>query len=1052
MPMPTPLARPRYWLVIALGAAIPLFGFVAVRMAYAIADDQPKSAGKLPPPAARPVDYERDVAPILAKNCYRCHGAKKQQGGLALHVQDRAIAGGDSGPAIVPDKSAESRLIRYVAGLDEDYLMPPEDAGKPLTSEQIGLLRAWIDQGAKWTGAGLTSVAKTAADHWSFQPPRRIAPPAVKTPGWVRNPIDAFVLGHLERLGMSPSPEADKAALIRRVSLDLTGLPPTIAEVDAFLADPRPDAYERLVDRLLASPHFGECWGRHWLDKARYADTNGYEKDRDRSIWPYRDWVIRSINADMPFDEFTIEQIAGDLLPNASTGQKVATGFHRNTMINEEGGIDVAEYRFVSVVDRVATTGTVWLGLSIGCAQCHSHKYDPISQREYYGFFAFLDNADEPEIDVPDPAIAARRAAIEREIARQEAGLRDHYPSEGPESLKARVEAWESSIKPVHWTVLKPTSMASKKHATLEVLPDGSVLASGDKPNNDVYTVELTTDLKGITAMRLEVLTDPSLPEGGPGRAPLFQVGDFLLTEFQLAANGRPARFARATEDYTAKGRSAAMAIDGVSDTGWSVDGGAGRDHAAVFELAGDLGDGGRTRLTVMMHQEYIHQTTIGRFRLSATTAPRPLRASGLPAGVEAILLVPRAHRTDSQSRRLEEYYLTVAPELAKAREPIAALRRSLPRFPTTMVMQERRPEHARATHVHRRGEFLKPAEPVEPGVPAVLHPLPSGAPRNRLTLARWLVDPANPMVGRVVMNQLWQAYFGRGLVSTPEDFGTQGARPTHPELLDWLAGEVIRQGWSTKPMHRLIVTSATYRQSARATPGQLARDPRNEHLGRGPRFRVTAEVVRDIALSASGLLASQVGGPSVFPPQPEGATALAYSQSAWPVSTGADRYRRGLYTFLKRTAPYAASITMDAPTSEATCVRRERSNTPLQALTLLNDAVFVEASRAMARRVVAECPDRSAAARTRYAFRLALTRLPRPEELSRLTAFYEHQLARFRSGELDATRVAGLDVKAPPTPLLSPATPAGADACELAAWTTLARVLLNLDETVTKE
>ncbi len=734
-------------------------------------------------------------------------------------------------------------------------------------------------------------------------------------------------------------------------------------------------------------------------------------------------------------------------------------------MTNEEGGIDIEEYRFVSVVDRVATTGTVWLGLTVGCAQCHTHKYDPISQREYYGLFAFLNNADEPEIDLPDPAIAARRAAIEREAARLEAALKDRYPSQGPESLKARVAAWEDSARPVRWTVLTPTRLASKKHATMTVQPDGSVLASGDKPNNDVYTVELTTDLKGITAIRLEVLTDPSLPEGGPGRAALFQVGDFLLTEFQLAAATigggaetgktpapRPLRFSRATEDYAAKGRPAAQAIDGVTDTGWSVNGGVGRDHAAVFELAEDLGDGGRTRLIVTMHQEYIHQMTIGRFRLSATTDPLPVRATGLPADLEAILLVPCANRREGQSRRLEQYYLSIAPELAKAREPIAALRRSMPRYPSTMVLQERRPEHARTTHVHRRGEFLKPADPVEPGVPAVLHPLASGAARNRLMLARWLVAPENPLVGRVRMNQLWQAYFGRGLVATPEDFGTQGARPTHPELLDWLATEFIRQGWRTKAMHRLIVTSAAYRQSSRATPAQLARDPRNEHLGRGPRFRVPAEVVRDIALSSAGLLASRIGGPSVYPPQPEGATSLAYSQSKWPVSTGADRYRRGLYTYLKRTAPYAAAITMDAPTSDATCVRRERSNTPLQALTLLNDAVFVEAAQALARRIINECPGGTPEARGRHAFRLCLSRSPLPEELARLTAFYEHQLARFRSGELDAAKVAGLGIKDPPTPLLSPTPPPGTDAAELAAWTTVARILLNLDETVTKE
>ena len=1059
--------RPLYPLAIVVSlACLVLAPWLTTSGPRAARADEPEARATLPPAAGRPVDYARDIAPILSRNCYRCHGPKKQQAGLALHQEERAMAGGDSGPAIVPGKSAASRLIRYVAGLDEDYQMPPEGAGQPLSPEQIGLLRAWIDQGARWTSSSkpaATGGSSATSDHWSFRPPRRVTPPAVKNSAWMRNPIDAFVLDRLEREGMSPSPEADQVTLIRRLSLDLTGLPPTIAEVDAFLADDRPDAYDRLVDRLLASPHHGECWGRHWLDKARYADTNGYEKDRERSIWPYRDWVIRALNADRPFDEFTIEQIAGDLIPGASIDQKVATGFHRNTMINEEGGIDVEEFRFASIVDRVQTTGTVWLGLTIGCAQCHSHKYDPISQREYYRFFAFLNNADEPEIELPDPAIRARRAAVEKEIARLEAGLVDHDPSDGPGRFRNKVAAWQDSIKPVHWTVLAPTRLASKKHATMTVLPDRSVLVTGDKPNNDVYEVELATGLKGITAIRLEVLTDPSLPEGGPGRAPLFQVGDFLLTEFQLAAappdDGagkpelRPVRLAQATEDFAAKDRAATLAIDGITDTGWSVQGGVGKPHAAVFELAEDLGDGRGSRLVVTMHQEYIHQMTIGRFRLSVTTDPRPVRASGLPADLETILLVPRGLRTDAQARRLEQHYLAIAPELAPARKPIEALRRSWPRFPTTMVMHERQPQHARTTHVHRRGEFLKPVEPVEPGVPAVLHPLPPGAPRNRLTLARWLVAPRNPLVGRVVMNQLWQTYFGRGLVSTPEDFGTQGARPTHPELLDWLATEVIRQGWSLKAIHRLIVTSATYRQSAHATPEQLARDPRNERLGRGPRFRVPAEVVRDIALSASGLLATRIGGPSVFPPQPEGATALSYGMVPWPVSTGADRYRRGLYTYLKRTSPYAASITMDAPTSETTCVRRDRSNTPLQALTLLNDTVFVEASQAMARRILRECPDRTIAARAGYAFRLCLARPPRREELARLTAFFDRQFARFRVGELDAARVAGLGSKdPPPTPLLASTSPRGSDPNELAAWTVVARVLLNLDETVTRE
>jgi len=986
------------------------------------------------------VDFERDVRPIFAGSCVRCHGPKKRQGGLALDARARAFAGGDGGPVIVPGKSAESRLFRYVAGLDEDNVMPPD--GDALPPAQVETLRAWIDQGARWPESGAKPAATPAADHWSFRKPSRPPTPAVNDASWPRNPIDAFVLARLEKEGLKPSPEADRATLVRRVSLDLTGLPPTVGEVDAFLADAAPDAYERLVERLLASPHFGERWARFWLDRARYADTNGYEKDRERSAWPYRDWVIRALNADTPFDRFTVEQIAGDLLPGASPAQKVATGFHRNTMTNEEGGVDVEEFRFAALVDRVATTGTVWLGLTVQCAQCHTHKYDPITQREYYRLMAFLNNADEPELDVPDPSIAARRATAEAEIKSLEMSRAGTLPD-----LDAKQAEWESKQRPVRWSVVRPTRAASKKHATMTVQPDGSVLVTGDKPNNDVYEVELSPAQAGVTALRLEVLPDPSLPDGGPGRAPLFSVGDFLLTELTVDA-GEPAsknlqrlKLADATQDYCEPGRPATLAIDGVTDTGWSIKGGVGQAHAAVFTVAGAAGPTPHAgaRLLVTMHQEYIHQMTIGRFRLSVSADPKPVKASGLPAEVEAALLVPRGERTASQAAAVRDHFLSVAPELSERNRKIGEIRKAMPKYPTAMVMRERAADHARVTKVHKRGEFLKEADPVGPGVPAVLHPLPPGSPANRLTLARWLVSEDNPLVGRVVMNQVWQAYFGRGLVSTSEDFGVQGARPTHPDLLDELAVEFPARGWSLKAMHRLIVTSATYRQSARATPELTARDPRNELLARGPRFRVDAETVRDIALAASGLLSRQVGGPSVFPPQPDGVTSLAYGGAGWPVSTGADRYRRGLYTYLKRTAPYAAFVVMDAPTSDTACVRRERSNTPLQALTLLNDAVFVEAAQALARRVVAEV-DGPTEARVSHAFRLCLARPPRPDELRRLSAFYDRQRARFRAGELDAAKATG-------------ATPKGdEDLSDLAAWTAVARALLNLDETVTKE
>ena len=576
----------------------------------------------------------------------------------------------------------------------------------------------------------------------------------------------------------------------------------------------------------------------------------------------------------------------------------------------------------------------------------------------------------------------------------------------------------------------------------MEVLEDGSVLVSGDKPNQDVYTVELGADLGGVTGLRLEVLPHESLPDGGPGRAPLFSVGDFLLTEFLAEAGAEggdlgPVAISAATEDYSERGHPASKAVDGVPDTGWNVKGRVGEPHAAVFAFDRPLG-GGTTRLVLTIRQEYIHQMTIGRFRLSVTTDPEPV-ASGLPSDVEAIARVPDPERSAAQRERITQYYLSIAPELAEQHERIETLRDSMPEFPTTMVMRERRPEHARATHIHPRGEFLAIGEPVEPGVPSVLHPIPEGEPApDRLTLARWLVSEDNPLVARVTVNRLWAAHFGRGIVPTLDDFGTRGEPPSHPGLLDWLAVEFVDSGWGLKGMHRLIVTSATYRQSSDVPPTLLDRDPENVLLARGPRMRLEAEQVRDLALAASGLLVPEIGGPSVYPPQPEGVTSIAYGGPSWPTSTGPDRYRRGLYTFLKRTAPYAAFLTFDAPTSEVTCTRRERSNTPLQALTLLNDPVFVEASQAMARRVLEELPDGDDEERAVRAFRLVLGRRPGASEVAAILDFVEAQRARVEAGELDAAAISGDD--------------RGPDLAELAAWSATARALLNLDETITSE
>jgi mono/diheme cytochrome c family protein len=1183
-------------------------------------------ADDLPAPAARKVDFEKDVRPIFVASCYRCHGPKAAKGGLVLDRRDEALHGGDEGKVIIPGKSAESRLIRYVAGMDEDHVMPPEDAGKPLRPEQIGVLRAWIDGGADWPiAADRKNLAGTS--HWAFQPPVRPALPTVKDVAWVRNPIDAFVLARLELEGLKHSPEADRASLLRRLSLDLIGLPPTLQELDAFLADKSADAYEKQVDRLLASPHYGERWARRWLDRARYADTNGYEKDRERSIWPYRDWVIDALNRDMPFDRFTIEQIAGDLLPNASPSQKIATGFHRNTMTNEEGGIDVEEFRFASVVDRVATTGTVWLGLTVQCAQCHTHKYDPITQRDYYRVFAFLNNTDEPELIVPDPAIESRRAAIEAEAAALERNRADHFPvrdesqdwlvlkpthldstsganlaanadgtivasgknpdtdayrlefdlapgryseirletladpkapepgpgrtkhsnfvvtdfkaSLGPNQtpislataradieqptltaskaidgdphtgwaiddgsgrirqphaaifsarepfqagpsgrvtieigqmyggqhtlgrfrisarkgpaqvagereieqralhLASKQEVWERSLQTFDWDTPRPARILSKKHATMDLRPDGSILVRGDKPNNDVYEVDLDGNFAGVTALRLEVLTDPSLPDNGPGRAPLFAVGGFILSEIVIERiDGDKAiavPVARATEDYAETGHPARLAIDGATDTGWTIGGGIGRSHAAVFTFREPIAKG--TKLRVTLRQEGIHQTTIGRFRLSTSTAKDAL-ASVLPAEIEALVRIPREKRTHAEADAIKAHYLSVAPEMSSYNKRIADLRHSKPRAPTTLVMEERRPSEARTTNIHKRGEFLQLSEAVEPGVPSFLAGLPSDAPRNRLGLARWIVAPENPLTARVLVNGTWQAFFGRGLVATLDDFGTRSAPPSHPELLDWLATETARMAWSQKALQRLIVSSATYRQSSKATPEAVARDPGNERLARGPRHRVDAEAVRDIALSLAGLLNPRIGGPSVYPPQPEGVTSLAYGQGAWPTSKGTDRYRRGLYTYIKRATPYATFGLFDAPTSEVTCVRRERSNTPLQALTMLNDPVYLEAAQAFADRVLREAPS-TFDGRLRHAYRLCMAREPRADECRMIAAFLEAQRERVKRGELK--------------PAAGPSL-ANCDPAEHAAWAAVARVLLNLDETITKE
>jgi hypothetical protein len=984
------------------------------------------------------VDFNDQVRPILARHCFKCHGPdeKARKARLRLDVAGEAFKPAGSGERpIVPGRPDEGELVRRIFAEDPDERMPPAEAKLPLSESDRQRLRQWVAQGAKYDV------------HWAFRPVSAQGIPTTRQTCWVRSPIDAFVLARLEAAGLRPAPEADRATLLRRVALDLVGLPPTPEELDAFLADQSPDAYEKQVDRLLGSPRYGERWARRWLDLARYADTNGYEKDRPRSIWPYRDWAIRALNSDLPFDRFTIEQLAGDMLPGAELAQRVATGFHRNTMLNEEGGIDPLEFRFHAMTDRVATTGTIWLGLTLGCAQCHSHKFDPIPQRDYYQFMALLNNADELDMPVPTAETARRRREIEARVATLTADLPNRFPIEGKvepgdaaslakrrrEELGRRFQEWlaRASADAVRWTVLDPVRATSNlPHLSIE--RDGSILASGDQSKRDMYTVSLRSSVRGITAIRLEALPDERLPRGGPGRV-FYEgpAGDFFLSELRLTAEGKPVRLVEATSSNPRQ--AAAPAIDGDPQTGWTIGSDHGREHRAVFRLGAPLPHAGELSVELLFERYYA--AGLGRFRISATSDPTPIAASQTPREIEALLLAPTAARKPHEVDRLRRYYLSVAPELATERAAIERLKQQMPQHPSTLVMQERPPENPRPTFVHTRGEFLRPAERAMPAVLSMLPPLPANAPRNRLSLARWLVSGANPLVGRVTMNRQWAAFFGRGLVRTVEDFGYQGARPTHPELLDWLAGALVHQGWSLKAMHRLIVTSATYRQSSRISPELLVKDPDNLLLARGPRLRLEAEMLRDSVLQMRGLLSERIGGPSVFPPQPPGVTTEgAYGPLEWKVSAGADRYRRGLYTFAKRTAPYAMFTTFDAPSGEICVARREVSNSPLQALTLLNDLVFQEGAAALGRMMAEEpgpVPERAA-----RLFRRCLARAPQRDELAMLVQFYRRQKEHIEHKELDASKLAG---------------PGPGDPIERAAWMILARALLNLDEAVTK-
>lgn len=992
--------------------------------------------GQAPPKkAVAPLDFGREIRPILSANCFACHGpdAESRKAGLRLDTRTGATADRGGYAVVVPGDPARSSLITRITATNPQLVMPPPSSGHRLTAAQKVLLTRWIKEGAKYD------------EHWAFKKPVK---PSLPTGFVGRNGIDAFVQARLRQAKLTPAPEADRSTLIRRVSLDLIGLPPTPAEVDAFVQDKAPNAYEKVVDRLLASPRFGEHWARMWLDLARYADTKGSEKDLPRQMWRYRDWVIDAYNADIPFDKFTVEQLAGDLLPSPTPEQLVATAFHRNTMNNDEGGTDDEEFRILAVKDRIDTTIQVWMGLTMGCAKCHSHKYDPISHEDYYRFYAIFNQTEDADRYDDAPTMPAPTADERKQLAAlntRVANLREAFWKPSPEAAEQQ-KAWEKTfVAPSHWTTPTIAKVSATSGATFTLRADGALVVSGTSTERDVVTATIPVNGR-VTALRLEALKDDSLPNGGPGRDKNDQ--NSVISEVNVVWQGpdgkeEPVALSRGRADFEQGGWPAMNAFDGNPDTGWAYWPQTTQPHIAIFDLKTPL-EGRDGRLVVRLTQNYA-RLQLGCFRLSVTDSdPKDLVAEFRSLG--EIAATPPDQRSPEDKKRLEEAFrcqqepfASIGKELASVEKEKGDIAKRLPNLP---VMQELAKDKQRKTRIHQRGNFLDPGAEVQPAVLPGFGVLPSGGVANRLQTANWLVSPQNPLTPRVEVNRIWARFFGTGIVETEEDFGTQGTPPSHRELLDWLA-VTFRDDlkWSHKKLCRLIVTSATYRQSSRFDPAKVKADPRNRLLSHGPRFRLSAEVVRDQALAASGLLSAKVHGPSVMPPQPEGIWRTVYSDLKWETSPGEDRYRRALYTFTRRTSPYPALTTFDAGSGEVCTIRRIRTNTPLQALVTLNDPAFVEAAGALARRVLRE-GNPHPRQRVAYAFRLILSRAPSTIEVTRLVTLLAQSRTEFHRNPKEAEALLK-------SANLTPAQ--GEDIELLAAWTVLSNVLLNLDETLTK-
>jgi hypothetical protein len=1152
----------------------------------------------------KPINFNQDIRPILSENCYFCHGPDEQnrKADLRLDLKSGAFSAPSGYPVIVPGKPDESELYRRITSDDDEYRMPPAKTGKTLTPEQIDLLTRWIKAGADWQ------------EHWSFVTPTRLATPKVKNGNWVKNPIDAFILARLESEGLQPSKAADKRTLIRRVSFDLTGLPPTLQEVREFVSDNSPDAYEKMIDRFLAKPQYGEHQARFWLDVARYGDTHGLHLDNYREIWPYRDWVIQAFNNNMPFDQFTTEQLAGDMLPEPTLQQRIATGFNRCNVSTSEGGSIDEEYYVRYAVDRTSTTSTVWMGLTVGCAVCHDHKYDPVTQKEFYQLSAFFNNITEKAMDGnrknPPPVVKLPTPEQEQQLAEYDTQISalDAKVKAPILAVDAAQAAWEAMLP--QWTILDPKEFSSQGGAKLEKLDDKSILASGDNPEKEIYEVTAELPEGEYTAIRLEGLKHKSLPKEGAGRSDNSNV---VLTEFEVEIAStekpdewKPIRLIHAWADYEQPGDFAiANAIDGKPETGWATEGNGRReDRQSLFLAAEPFGaKGGKLKIR-LKHESENKKHQFGRFRFAVTqtkglpqlgsrvspaewysVGPFPAYDANIafyqayepegkpfnrgqeftvgdkklkwerrdgwtdskfhydltgeqsatylyrnirsdtkqrvtlflgsddaikawvngtqilakniergatphqtqvqvelqpgnntlmlkvvndadeygfffavesdpelaPTNVVDIAPIQREKRTDEQTVTVRDYFrnsVSTDPGLKKLQKELVDVRKKRTdldnSLTTTLVMEER--EDRRETYILSRGRYDHRLDPVSPVTPAVLPPMPKDAPLDRLGFAKWLLDPSHPLTSRVTVNRFWQQMFGVGIVKTAEDFGAQGERPSHPELLDWLATEFINSGWDMKSLMKLMLTSATYRQTAQVTPEVLERDLKNRLYARAPRFRLDAEMLRDQALAISGLLRPTIGGPSVKPPQPDGLWyAVGYSGSntvRFKKDEGADKvYRRTLYTFIKRTAPPPQMAMLDAPSREACSMRRERTNTPLQALMLMNDPQYVEAARAFAERIIKE-GGTTPEARIAFAFETATARPPDSAEAQLLLKTLQANLAEFRANPEGAKQFITVG-ETPPDEKLDPA--------ELAAWTMLTNLLLNLDEVISK-